>query len=100
MSGLSTNGSISLGCALVAGRNRVPSPAAGKTALRTFGIIRTIVSGGLELAEQIGACYLEGIARQLERGHVLEADFSVQAESLRLWIDHPDVRHAPDAIFF
>src|ERR1035438_4881868 len=36
MIGLSTIGSISLGCALVAGRKRVPSPAAGKTALRTF----------------------------------------------------------------
>src|SRR5438067_8035763 len=35
MIGLSTSGSISLGCALVAGRNRVPRPAAGKTALRT-----------------------------------------------------------------
>src|SRR5215203_6142029 len=35
MIGLSTSGSISLGCALVAGRNRVPHPAAGKTALRT-----------------------------------------------------------------
>src|SRR6185436_14878034 len=35
MIGLSTSGSISLGCALVAGRKRVPSPAAGKTALRT-----------------------------------------------------------------
>src|SRR4029453_15076767 len=34
--GLSTRGSISLGWALVAGRNRVPSPAAGKTALRTL----------------------------------------------------------------
>src|SRR6267378_976697 len=34
--GLSTSGSISFGCALVAGRNRVPSPAAGNTALRTF----------------------------------------------------------------
>src|SRR5262245_35787604 len=34
--GLSTSGSISLGCALVAGRKRVPRPAAGKTALRTF----------------------------------------------------------------
>src|ERR1700756_3966004 len=34
--GLSTSGSISLGCALVAGRNRVPRPAAGKTALRTI----------------------------------------------------------------
>src|SRR6185295_10012562 len=35
MIGLSTSGSISLGCALVAGRKRVPQPAAGKTALRT-----------------------------------------------------------------
>src|SRR5262245_42783778 len=35
MIGLSTSGSISFGCALVAGRNRVPRPAAGKTALRT-----------------------------------------------------------------
>ena len=34
MSGRSTSGSISLGCALVAGRNRVPRPAAGKTATR------------------------------------------------------------------
>src|SRR5262245_29938047 len=33
ISGLSTRGSISFGWALVAGRNRVPSPAAGKTAL-------------------------------------------------------------------
>ena len=35
MSGLSTNGSISLGEAFVAGRKRVPSPAAGIMALRT-----------------------------------------------------------------
>src|SRR5882724_3222910 len=28
--------SISLGCALVAGRKRVPNPAAGRTALRTL----------------------------------------------------------------
>src|SRR5438876_11513136 len=34
MIGLSTSGSISFGCALVAGRNRVPRPAAGTTALR------------------------------------------------------------------
>ena len=34
--GLVDEGSISLGCALVAGRKRVPSPAAGKTALRTL----------------------------------------------------------------
>ena len=34
--GLSISGSISLGTALVAGRNRVPSPAAGITAFLTF----------------------------------------------------------------
>src|SRR5579863_4383716 len=35
--GLSTRGSISLGCALVTGKKRVPRPAAGKIALRTVG---------------------------------------------------------------
>ena len=37
ISGLSTTGSISLGTALVAGRNRVPSPATGNTAFRITG---------------------------------------------------------------
>src|SRR5438128_1313564 len=46
MAGLSTSGSISLGWALVAGRNRVPRPAAGKTALRT--LMRELLSGGAE----------------------------------------------------
>src|ERR1700683_4677339 len=41
MMGLSTSGSISFGCALVAGKNRVPRPAAGNTALRTFMVIDT-----------------------------------------------------------
>src|SRR5580700_9215325 len=36
MMGLSTSGSISFGWALVAGKKRVPRPAAGNTALRTF----------------------------------------------------------------
>ena len=39
MAGLSTTGSISLGIAFVAGRNRVPSPAAGMTAFVTAGIL-------------------------------------------------------------
>src|SRR5690349_3647051 len=39
MSGLSTTGSISLGEALVAGRNRVPRPATGNTALVIFCIV-------------------------------------------------------------
>jgi len=42
MIGLSTSGSISLGWALVAGRKRVPRPAAGKMALRSFFV------GGME----------------------------------------------------
>src|SRR5205085_4273358 len=50
ISGLSTTGSISFGIALVAGRNQVPSPATGNTALRTgFGIQlldHTISRGG------------------------------------------------------
>jgi hypothetical protein len=36
MAGLSTRGSISFGCDLVAGRNLVPRPAAGMTAFFTF----------------------------------------------------------------
>ena len=35
ITGLSTSGIISLGTARVKGRNRVPNPAAGNTALRT-----------------------------------------------------------------
>jgi hypothetical protein len=47
ISGLSTTGSISLGLALVAGRNRVPSPATGKTALVTrFSISAFLVYPG------------------------------------------------------
>jgi hypothetical protein len=41
-------GNISLGWALVAGRKRVPSPAAGKTAFRTLaGIFFSLVPAGL-----------------------------------------------------
>jgi hypothetical protein len=36
MAGRSTMGSISLGTAFVAGRNLVPSPATGMTAVRTI----------------------------------------------------------------
>src|SRR5258708_28334134 len=38
IAGLSTRGSISLGWAFVAGRKRVPKPAAGITALRTVEV--------------------------------------------------------------
>ena len=40
--GLSTIGNISLASALVAGKNRVPSPAAGMTAFLTFDDIRIL----------------------------------------------------------
>src|SRR6476619_5664229 len=43
--GLSTTGSISLGWLFVAGRKRVPSPAAGITALRTGAVIATFSFG-------------------------------------------------------
>jgi len=47
MAGVSTTGSISFGVALVAGRNLVPSPAAGMTAFLT-GV--EAVDGGAGLA--------------------------------------------------
>src|SRR5579863_1637544 len=52
--GLSTSGSISLGWALVAGRKRVPRPAAGKTALRTFmGMGRVLGVGSWVLGRRL-----------------------------------------------
>ena len=39
MTGVSTIGSISLGCDFVAGRKRVPKPAAGMTALVIFMVV-------------------------------------------------------------
>src|SRR5580765_7639580 len=50
MMGLSTSGSISLGCALVAGRKRVPRPAAGKTAFLTLAnILLPVSASGVHL---------------------------------------------------
>src|SRR5213594_4216302 len=48
--GLSTKGNISLGCALVAGKKRVPKPAAGKTALemRMLLLAPQIIVGSFE----------------------------------------------------
>src|SRR5690606_33311817 len=54
MSGLSTTGSISLGLALVAGRNRVPKPATGNTALRTGLFAICIISLALKKAAPRG----------------------------------------------
>src|SRR6185369_11017567 len=43
MIGRSTSGIISLGMALVAGRKRVPKPAAGRTAFLTRTVIRYLL---------------------------------------------------------
>src|SRR5215469_15509700 len=55
MIGLSTTGSISLGWALVAGRKRVPRPAAGNTALRTFMVMGALVVRGSSWVVGLGA---------------------------------------------
>jgi hypothetical protein len=47
MSGLSTRGSISFGDALVAGKKRVPRPAAGKTAFLTL-MVQLYLCGKVE----------------------------------------------------
>ena len=52
IAGLSTTGSISFGCAFVAGRNLVPSPAAGMTPLVTF--TEDLLSGAWSLPTHIG----------------------------------------------
>src|SRR5947207_12931077 len=56
MTGLSTRTSISLGCALVAGRKRVPRPAAGKTALRMAPLMRS--SYTIDAPDMIDPAYL------------------------------------------
>src|ERR1035441_2261426 len=58
--GLSTMGNISLGWALVAGRKRVPSPAAGKTAFRTLAGIIYSVAPGPECAANWGQTRISG----------------------------------------
>src|SRR5947209_19035575 len=74
MIGLSTSGSISLGWALVAGRKRVPNPAAGKTALQTFIIF---FIGGAK-ANQI-ECGFASKRRAVIPQHCLADDFQGHA---------------------
>ncbi len=57
MAGLSTIGSISLGWALVAGRKRVPRPAAGMTALVTAGLTGAV----LDMASTVGGLGSAGL---------------------------------------
>src|SRR5580693_8776750 len=81
IAGLSTTGSISLGVAFVAGRNRVPRPAAGTTALVTGPMSGMLVT-------------LAGASRRLTRvpgepgGRVMDRDVP----------EVPDAPDAPDAL--
>src|SRR6478736_3060747 len=74
MIGLSTRGSISFGCALVAGRKRVPRPAAGNTALRMRAIVID-ASTAPARARAIVAAPRAGRAGTLRRGQVLDLRF-------------------------
>src|ERR1035438_9529917 len=85
MMGLSTSGIISLGWALVAGRNLVPSPAAGKTALQTcFFMDPRAVKCTANLSRN---CLL--LSRQL-----FEQRFQTLQHLLRLLLFQRELQHA------
>src|SRR3954466_14116406 len=66
MTGRSTTVSISFGIALVAGRNRVPRPATGKTALRMRAGMRLLEGMGTATGRQdsLGYGYGNVLLRQ------------------------------------
>src|SRR4029453_11527103 len=80
IAGLSRSGSISLGWALVAGRNRVPSPAAGTTAFRTFVIAPPLRGAGVYPR---GATRRPGRRARHPRIHFIHADVRVRVHGLR-----------------
>src|SRR3712207_4453632 len=83
IAGLSISGSISLGCAFVAGRNRVPSPAAGITALRIF-VTRALPPGGLAPSIPLPLPPHSSTQARLEpRLHSAHADVRVPVHVLR-----------------
>src|SRR5262245_24003709 len=69
ISGLSTTGSISLGLALVAGRNRVPRPATGNTAVLILAISRAWDEPGWENGDDSGSAALILPAGMAARPH-------------------------------
>jgi len=71
MIGLSTSASISLGMTLVAGRKRVPRPAAGNTAFRTRSLIqspcfRISVSAVLQFVTK-NTCWMRWVRKCVDR---------------------------------
>src|ERR1043166_1978889 len=77
MIGLSTSGSISLGCAFVAGRKRVPRPAAGKMPLCTAVVTSRIVSLEAMLDPTYVREHLDEVRTGL-RNRGLEADATLE----------------------
>ncbi len=62
MTGLSTTGSISLGCDLVTGRKRVPSPAAGMIAFicaLSYSVFMTSVAASTKRSISSSVCAIE-----------------------------------------
>src|SRR5438876_1930504 len=97
MVGLSTSGSISFGCALVAGRKRVPSPAAGKTPLRTRGKVTSGRRIGRTMSSargpaRGGARTLAAAPRQRAVRHAVRHDGSASTDDRRA-----DDQHQPEA---
>src|SRR4051812_20240371 len=81
IAGLSTIGSISLGCALVAGRNRVPRPAAGMTAFVTL-IVATVLPGSHPRRPRVGLA-LVAVECQCGRIEARDAYLRVPVQGLR-----------------
>src|SRR5690606_15707204 len=79
ISGLSTIGNISLGLALVAGKNRVPRPATGKTAVR-ISVVATFATARLHF--KCKGREADDIARHRRPGHEAGAGEVPSARSL------------------
>src|SRR4051795_12978044 len=74
IAGLSTTGSISFGVDFVAGRKRVPSPAAGMTALVTGALMTATLVGsvradGLCNTPLVAPVTLRDVKREVRRPH-------------------------------
>jgi hypothetical protein len=97
MSGLSTTGSISFGIAFVAGRNRVPSPATGSTALRTRFGFPVIVKFLCEIAAEC-AGWAKSVRMQLlnltRRSRNGESGGILYVTITNWWFDERPVRQS------
>src|ERR1051326_7447849 len=94
--GLSTSGSISFGMTFVAGKNRVPKPAQGKTQVRSSRLIgRRVSEGGARRAEG-GRRSAEGGARRAEARKAERRGRSAEGRSAMCF--RSAICHLPSAI--